>query len=289
MGELDPAQYVINVESATFQQTVVERSQELPVVVDFWAPWCEPCRQLAPLLEKLAQEHAGRFLLAKVNVDDEGQIAAAFGVQSIPVVVALVDGTPVDHFQGLLPEDKLREWLAGILPSKAQQLLDEGAALAAEDMSAAEAKYRAAVELEPDNAPANILLAGALVSLGCDQEAREIIAKLEARGYLEPEAQQIQSELELKSRAAEAGGVQEARQAAQQQPENLELAVQLADALAAVSQFEEAFDICLDVIERDKSGAGVAAKDSMVKMFDMAGKGSELVATYRRRLATLLY
>ncbi len=259
------------------------------VVVDFWAPGCDPCRQLAPLLDKLVNEFAGRFVLAKVNVDDEGQIAAAFGVQSIPVVVALVDGKPVDHFQGVLPEDELRQWLEAILPSKAQQLIEEGLQLEADDLAAAEGKYRSAVELEPDNTTARIRLARAVLSLGCEQEAREIIGKLEARGYLEPEAEQIKTELEVRSRAAEAGGVQEARRAVEQQPDNLELAVQLADALAAVSQFEEAFDICLSVIDRDKNGAGVAAKDSMVRMFDLAGKGSELVGAYRRRLTTLLY
>lgn len=289
MGESGSSQWVIEVQSETFQQTVVERSQDIPVVVDFWAPWCDPCRQLAPLLDKLVNEFAGRFVLAKVNVDDEGQIAAAFGVQSIPVVVALVDGKPVDHFQGVLPEDELRQWLEAILPSKAQQLIEEGLQLEADDLAAAEGKYRSAVELEPDNTTARIRLARAVLSLGCEQEAREIIGKLETRGYLEPEAEQIKTELEVRSRAAEAGGVQEARRAVEQQPDNLELAVQLADALAAVSQFEEAFDICLSVIERDKNGAGVAAKESMVRMFDLAGKGSELVGAYRRRLTTLLY
>ena len=289
MAASGSSQWVIEVQSATFQQAVVERSQVVPVVVDFWAPWCDPCRQLAPLLDKLVNEFAGRFVLAKVNVEEEGQIAQAFGVQSIPVVVALVDGKPVDHFQGVLPEDQLRQWLEAILPSKTQQLIDEGLQLEADDVAAAEAKYRAAVELEPENAMARICLARAVLSLGCEQEAREIIEKLESRGYLEPEAEQIKSELDVRSRAAEAGGVQEARRAVEQQPDNLDLAVQLADALAAVSQFEEAFDICLSVIERDKQGVGVAAKDSMVRMFDLAGKGSELVAAYRRRLATLLY
>jgi len=289
MADSGSSQWVIEVQSATFQQAVVERSQVVPVVVDFWAPWCDPCRQLAPLLDKLVNEFAGRFVLAKVNVEEEGQIAQAFGVQSIPVVVALVDGKPVDHFQGVLPEDQLRQWLEAILPSKTQQLIDEGLQLEADDVAAAEAKYRAAVELEPENAMARICLARAVLSLGCEQEAREIIEKLESRGYLEPEAEQIKSELDVRSRAAEAGGVQEARRAVEQQPDNLDLAVQLADALAAVSQFEEAFDICLSVIERDKQGVGVAAKDSMVRMFDLAGKGSELVAAYRRRLATLLY
>jgi len=289
MADSGSSQWVIEVQSATFQQAVVERSQVVPVVVDFWAPWCDPCRQLAPLLDKLVNEFAGRFVLAKVNVEEEGQIAQAFGVQSIPVVVALVDGKPVDHFQGVLPEDQLRQWLEAILPSKTQQLIDEGLQLEADDVAAAEAKFRAAVELEPENAMARICLARAVLSLGCEQEAREIIEKLESRGYLEPEAEQIKSELDVRSRAAEAGGVQEARRAVEQQPDNLDLAVQLADALAAVSQFEEAFDICLSVIERDKQGVGVAAKDSMVRMFDLAGKGSELVAAYRRRLATLLY
>jgi putative thioredoxin len=279
------------VESTTdrFENDVVRASQDRPVVVDFWAPWCAPCRQLTPLLEKLATEFNGRFQLVKVNIDENPELADAFRVQSIPYVAAVRDGRPIAEFMGVHPEDKLREWLNGILPSKSDELLKKGKSLEATDPKAAAAAYREALSLVPDDAPAKLALARVLLKLNQDDECRRIIADLESRGYLEPEAERVKSQLELRAAAAEAGPLDEARKAAAAAPNDWNLQLKLADALAVANRHEEALQILLSIIQKDKTGVGVEAKNTMIRVFDTLGAGSELVSTYRRKLATALY
>ena len=283
------SEWIVDVTTATFEEAIVKASEQRAVVIDFWAPWCGPCRQLGPILEKLAGEYNGRFLLAKLNVDECPEIAGAFGVQSIPLVVAFRNGQPVNQFMGVLPEEEIRSWLETFLPSPAQELLQAGKELEADDPQSAEVKYREAAHLEPENDSIKIALAGVLLAQERDDECGKLIAELESRGFLEPEAERIKSQLELREVAEEAGGVEEARKAAAAEPDNLALQLQLADALAVAKKHEEALEICLRLIQRDRAGVGEEAKETMVKIFDMLGPGSELTSTYRRRLATALH
>lgn len=281
--------FVINITMATFQDDVVQKSMETPVVIDFWAPWCNPCKQLAPILEKLAAEYGGKFILAKINTDEEPQIAQAFGVQSLPTVFALVQGNPVDQFSGVMSEQQIREWLAPLLPSPAQQLAREAMALAETDPKAAEAKYREALALVPTEDSLKICLAQVVLKQGRLEECGTILDALAARGFLEPEAERLKSELEVRLAAAESGGVDEARKAADAEPGNLLLRIRLADAYAAVSQHRKALEICLEIVKQDFGEARNEAKTTMVKIFDMLGPASELTGEFRRQLATALY
>lgn len=213
--------WIIDTTTARFEAEVIQASSERPIIVDFWAPWCQPCRQLGPILEKLANEYNGRFTLAKVNVDENQEVAAAFGVQSIPYVAAVRDGRLAAEFVGVYPEEKLREWLAPLLPSKAEELLKKGRALESSDAKAALAAFREAAELDPKLDAARVALARVLLKLNQDDECRKIIAELESRGYLEPEAEKVKSQLELRAAAAEAGPLDEARKAATAAPNDL--------------------------------------------------------------------
>ena len=281
--------YVINVTRATFQKDVVEKSMEVPVVIDFWAPWCNPCLQLAPILEGLATEMAGKFVLAKVNTDEQPEIAQAFRVESLPTVFALIEGQPVDQFAGLLTAEQVREWIGRLLPSPAQQLAKDAMQLVETDPKTAESKFREALLLAPDEDSLKICLASVVLKQGRLDECATLLEGLEKRGFLEPEAERLKSELDVRRTAAESGGVEVARKAAEADPTNLILQIHLADAYAASQQHRKALDICLSVVQQDFGDARAEAKTTMVKIFDMLGPASELTGEYRRKLATALY
>lgn len=210
--------WVIETNAADFDRDVMERSDSVPVVVDFWAPWCGPCRMLGPILEQLAAEYDGKFVLAKVETDANPELSAAFGVQSIPYVVAVSGRKIVDQFAGALPETQIREWLNGIVPSEADQLVAKAAEQEADTPADAEATLRRALELEPNHTAARIALARVLLTLDRYDESSAIIEELEKRGFLEPEAQKVKSALQVESVAEETGGVESARGGSRGEP-----------------------------------------------------------------------
>ncbi len=280
--------WIVNVGTEQFEELIVKKSLEVPVIVDFWAPWCQPCLKLAPLLEKIVEECGGKVILAKVNIDEAQELAMMCGVQSIPLVAMFSGGQPVDSFMGVIPEEQLRQWVMRFVPSKAQELVSQALVLEPKDQVTAEAKLRESLELEEVD-ETKIHLARVLFAQSRFDEAGEIIAALEARGYLEPEAESIKSQLELQATAEESGGIASARQAADANPNDLALQVRLADALAADSRHRDAFEILLAVIDKDLGGPNAKeAKEQMVKLFGILG-GSALVNEYRHKLATLLY
>ncbi len=280
--------HVIDVTSANFKTEIVAASQRTPVVVDFWAPWCGPCRQLGPLLETLAAEYAGKFLLAKVDTEASPDLAQAFGVSSIPYVVAVRDGKLVDGFVGLQSEPQLRAWLDRVLPSPVEELLAKGSEVEATDPAAAERLYREAEAIAPADDRVRLALCRTLAALGRNDEARAVLDALAARGYLEPEAEQLKSTLELRRGAAESGGVDEARRQAEANPSDAAAQIGYADALAVRDRPQEALNLLLDLIRRDPS-ARDPARETMVRIFDLLGPQHPLVSDYRRKLAAALY
>lgn len=284
-----PSPWIIDGTEENFDKDVLQRSQEIPVIVDFWAPWCEPCRALGPVLERLAAESAGQFLLVKVDVDQQPGIGQAFGVRSIPHVFALRNGQLADQFMGVLPEDQIREWLGKFQPSPAEQLVQEARKLEQEDSAQAEAKYREALELAPKEDRIRIELSRFLLKHHRNADAREIITHLEARGFLEPEAENIKAELDLRAAAAEAGGVGECRAALAASPDDPKLKVKLAEALGAAQQFQEALDLCLAVVQSTTGDLRNEARTTMLNLFQVLGPEADLTKTYRRKLATALY
>ena len=284
-----PSPWIIEVTEETFEQDVLQRSQEVPVIVDFWATWCGPCQELGPVLESLARQSEGSFVLVKVDVDKQPGLAQAFGVQSIPHVFAVRQGQVVDQFMGAQSEVQIRAWLEKFQPSAEESLLLEARRLEESQPGAAEAKYREALEMSPQNDAIKISLARLLVAQHRDADSRELITQLEARGFLEPEAENVKAALDLRAAAAEGGGIAECRAAVAAAPDDLACKVRLADALAVAEHYTEALDLCLDVVVRGTGDIREEAKSTMVKIFQLLGPQADLTNTYRRKLATALY
>ncbi len=280
--------WVIEVTSANFERDVIERSSEVPVVVDFWAPWCGPCLTLSPLLERLAEEYGGQFVLAKIDTDGESELAQQFGVRSIPAVYGLRDGQAVDGFIGVQPETAIRAWLDRLMPTPIERLITEARRLEASDPHAAEAKYNEVLALDPGSIPAQI----GLVRIALDQdrldEAQARIVAMERQGFLEPEAERLKAELVLRLQAQGAGGVEAARAALAEHPDDRNLQFQLAEALAASGQYADALAICLELVERDRKGVGERARQTMIAIFQLLPPDSELVTEFQRQLSMVL-
>ncbi len=276
--------WIIATTQATFERDVMQKSQEVPVLVDFWATWCQPCRLLAPVLEKLAQEFAGRFVLVKAETEQVPEAAAAFGVQGIPAVYAVVRGEVVDGFAGLLPENQLQAWIARVIGlaeyEQAQQLETSNPAAAKELYERLQAE-------DPQQARPQIGLARVALAQGDAATAESILQQLAERGFLEPEAEKVRAALDLQ--AKKSLDVEALRQQAAADADNLNLQIDLAEGLAAREQFPEALDLLLDVIERDTKECRERARETMLGVFRVLPDDSELTTTYRRRLASALF
>lgn len=287
MGE-SGAKHVIEATSETFENEVIAKSHEVPVVVDFWAEWCGPCRMLGPVLERLAEEYAGKFLLVKANTEELPDVAAGFGVRSIPAVFCLRDGKVVDMFVGVLPETAIRTWIDRLLPTAAETKAASAAILIAANPKAAETAYREALALDPLLVTAKIGLARAAAAQGRPEEAQAVLAELEKRGYLEPEAERLKAELAIKNQAEELGNVEMLRAAVAAAPDDLEAKLKLAEGLAASGNYDEALRLSLDLVERDRKGVGEEARKTMLRIFQLLPEDSDLLAESRRKLSVAL-
>jgi putative thioredoxin len=285
-----PASWVIEATSENFQQEVIERSFQVPVVIDFWAEWCGPCKMLGPVLERLADDYGGQFVLAKVDTDREVGLATEFGVRSIPAVYALRDGRPVDGFVGVQPESAIRAWLDRLLPTPAQRIAAEAAQLETTDPRSAEAKYNVALSLDSGLPQAQLGLARIAMGDGRLDDAKARIADMErSAGFLEPDAERLKAELTLRLQGREAGGsVESARAALAQNPDDPELKLQLAEALAAAGQYADALALCLELVERHRKTVGERARQIMVAIFQLLPPDSELVTEFQRQLSLAL-
>jgi len=283
------AEYSYDTGTATFERDVLDASRRAPVLVDFWAPWCGPCRALTPVLEKLAEEYQGRFSLAKINTDEHSEIAAQFGVRGIPNVKAFVDGVLVDEFVGALPESGVRQFIARILPGPIDKLRSEArAALAAGDFEAAEAKLRQALELEPQSTETGIDLAELLVARQAFDEAeRYVVAVPEV--LRDERTQQLAAKIAFWKKGKDLPDVAALRARVAGDPAALEARRDLADRLVVEQDFSGALDELLEIVRRAEGAEREAAREAMVKIFTLAADQADLVADYRRRLARALH
>lgn len=284
MTDSQPSQWITDVSDETFQECVFEASKKSIIVVDFWADWCGPCRMLGPILESLAEEYAGKFVLVKANTDNNQQAAAAFKVAGIPAVFAVVDGEIVNSFEGVLPEVQIRQWLDGLLVGRELAAAKD---VLAEDPKAAEASLRGILETSPDNVEAQIGLAEVLLDTQRPEEATSMLEVLEARGFLEPEAQRLKARLSIQTGASII--LAEARQRAEDTPSDLSLQFELARGLAANQQYQAALEICVDIVPLDRKGVGEQARELMVQIFQVLPEGDPLTTEFRQQLSMALY
>jgi putative thioredoxin len=277
-----------DVTDATFDSDVVEASRALPVVVDFWAPWCAPCRALAPILEKLAAEHAGEFVLAKMNTDRNPDTAARFGIRGIPAVKAFRDGQVAAEFTGAVPESAARAFLKKILPGRGEKLRQAAAAaLAGGDADAAEARLREALEAEPRLHAARVDLAELLVARDAWDDAGAALAELPEHERDE-RAMRLASRIALRTASRDLPGAAELRARLERAPGDLSLRQRLAERLAADGEFEAALEQLLEVVRAGGGPARDAARRTMLSVFTLAAADPALVGRYRRLLASAL-
>jgi putative thioredoxin len=276
--------WIIDTTQETFERDVIERSHEVPVVVDFWAGWCQPCKLLAPLLEQQARERDGQVLLVKADTESVPQAAMAFRVSSIPAVFAVAGGEVVDGFVGLLPESQLSDWFDRVVHLGQ---LQRARTLEASQPAEAAAIYRGLLSATHLRSEPQIGLARLALAANDLPSARKIVDELEARGFLEPEAEKLKAALELG--ANQDVDLDALRGAAGREPDNLQLQLDLGQALAAQQQYQPALEQLLTIVERDKAGLGDQARQIMVDIFRVLSDESELTMEYRRRLSAALY
>jgi putative thioredoxin len=281
-------QWTIEVGDDDFETAVLQRSQEVPVLVDFWAPWCGPCRVLGPVLEKLAKGYAGKFLLAKINVDDNPSVAAAFGIQGIPAVKLFRDGAVASEFTGALPEPMVREFLSQFLPSAADQQALEAAELEkAGKIAEAKDLYQAILKSEPSHAKALLGIGRLLMNEGDNQAALNQLERIPLVAEERKEADRLIARLNLQGGAGQDEA--ELRAKVKSEPNNLEARFALAQALAGKEKYEEALAEFLTVIKADRSFRDDGARKAMIQIFDVLGSDHPLTEKYRSELAKVLF
>jgi putative thioredoxin len=283
-------QCILDVTTATFEREVIERSMQVPVVVDFWAPWCGPCRSLGPILEKLANEYGGRFVLAKVNSDDNQALAAQWGVRGIPNVKAIVNGELVDEFSGALPEGAVRSFIEALLPSPAEDLRREAAeARQRGDNPRAMELLTQARDLDPRNEDVSVDMAEILLEGGDAAAAKNILDALGEAAREVPRAASLIARAEFAARSAGLPDAATLESTIAVDPGNLDARLKLANLHVAQRRYEPALQQLLDIVQRDRGFGGDAGRKTMLSVFDMLGPDSELVREWRRRLAGALH
>ncbi|MDD5247689.1 MAG: tetratricopeptide repeat protein [Rhodocyclaceae bacterium] len=283
--------HAYEVSVADFEQKVIAASHGVPVVVDFWAEWCQPCRILKPILEKLAAEYGGRFILAKVNSDENQELAVRYGVRGIPAVKAFVDGEMIDEFTGALPEGEVRAFLERLLPSPAEPLRQQ--ALAAHrhgDNDTALDLLAQAVALDPKCEAAQLDSAEILLEAGALDDAMRILEGIAAPARNQPRADALAARLHLAANAVGADIPTLQRQLAAN-PADLDTQLQLGNALALGRDYRGAFGHLIEIVRRDRKWNDEAGRKTLLALFNLLGSQPEyddLVREFRIQLSRTL-
>ena len=281
--------FIVNIDESNAAQLLIDESHKRPVVVDFWADWCEPCKVLMPLLEKIANEYKGAFLLAKVNADEQQMITQQFGVRSLPTVMVMQNGQPVDGFAGAQPEAQVRQLLEKYLPKPWDGLLQMATeAMDAGDFAAALSPLRQAWEDSGRRLDITLAYARALIESLRLEEAETVLASVRLADQ-DAAWEQLRAQLEIKREAAKSPEIEALEQRLADAPDDLDLRHQLAVQYTNSGQFKDAMECLIGILRVDLGHADGATKKLLLDTIASLGKGDPLAAEYQRKLYSLLY
>ncbi|AXR08358.1 thioredoxin [Salinimonas sediminis] len=278
---------VVDITLENFQQVILQQSQEKLVMVDFWASWCEPCKDLMPMLERIAAEYQNDMILARVDCEEQQDIAAQFGIRNLPTVMLVKDGQPVDGFAGMQTESQIRELLAKYLPQPGDEELQQAAQLCQQgDYQAAFPLAKQAVDLGPENIDARYIYIDCLIETGSVAQAK---TELQGIRLVDQDAryQTLVGKVELAEQAAESPELKQLQEAVASDPDNLQLKVELAVQLQQAHKADEALALLHQVLLTDLNFG--EAKKTMLDMINALPDGEPLKSLYRRKVYSLLY
>lgn len=278
---------IVDITVENFQQIVLEASQEKLVLIDFWAEWCEPCKDLLPILEKLAAEYSEHMILAKVDCEAQQQVAAQFGIRNLPTVMVVQQGQPVDGFAGVQPEEQIREMLGKYLPNPEDELLAKAfEAMQSGDYAAAFPHVKSAYEVNPENADVIYLYADCLIETGAIEQAKELLAGIKLVDQ-DARYQSLNGKIELAEQAADTPEIRQLQAEIEANPDNLQAKVDLAVQLQQASKAGEALELLFSVLKQDLAFGD--ARKLMMDMVNALADGDPLKSEYRRKVYGLLY
>ena len=297
LGSAEPPSTAVvkDTTTATFTADVIQESRKQPVLVDFWAPWCGPCKQLQPALEKVVAAAAGRVKLVKMNIDEHPAIAGQLGIQSIPAVIAFKNGQPVDGFMGAVPESQIREFIDKLVgkdggqPQIAEALAAAKQAEDAGDLQTAADIYDAVLQEVPDHVDAIGGLAGLLVEAGDTAGAEEVLARAPADKQDAPAVATVRTRIALAAQAANLGDPAEFERKLAQNPNDHQARFDLAMIRNAQGRREEAADNLLAIVKADRTWNDDGARAQLLKFFEAWGMTDDVTLATRRKLSSLLF
>ncbi|MDQ6434134.1 thioredoxin [Mesorhizobium sp. LHD-90] len=280
--------------TAGFAADVIQESRKQPVLVDFWAPWCGPCKQLAPALEKVVRASGGKVKLVKMNIDDHPSIAGQLGIQSIPAVIAFKNGQPVDGFMGAVPESQIREFIdrvagKGAGPQLAEALAAAKQAREAGDLQAAAGLFDAVLAEQPDNADAIGGLADVLLEAGDRAAADELLASVPEDKKDAPAIAAVRARIALADKVAELGDQAELERRLAADPKDHQARFDLAMIQNALGQRTEAADNLLAIVKADRTWKDDGARAQLLQLFEAWGMMDEVTLATRRKLSSILF
>jgi putative thioredoxin len=282
--------YIFEATADNFQQRVLEASLDKPVLIDFWAEWCNPCKTLMPILAKLAEEYQGKFLLAKINTEEQQQLAGHFQIRSIPTVKLIFRGQMIDEFTGVLPEPEVRKFLDKHIPRESDGLLAQAEALLLKgETNAAGTLLKQARESDPDNPNVTISFARYLATLGKITEAEELLLALPPEERDKPEATALLARIQFERVTSESPPAEELEKRLKEDPNDSEARHLLASYKIMENDYEGALELLMILIQKDRGYGDNLAQKEILRIFDLLGGQGALVKQYRKRLFNMLH